>query len=160
MEALPPTPGELTAGDKDIEPAALAGSGHHRGAKQLAITQHLAIAKQAPDKLIQVGDTGGIAAPGPQLPIGQGRQLAQPICPPIGGEGLQVVAPETAVLVEDHQQGTLARHEPTRDQRHQLKKTAQVREAAQGIGQRCQQVLMAPLFLAQAVEPLAHRWRG
>ena len=159
MEALNLIPGQLTSGGKDIEPAPLTGSSHHRGGKQLAITQHLAIAKQPPDPLIQVGDAGGIATPDPQFGIWKSRQLAQPTCPSIGGEGLQVVAPETAVLVEDHQQRTLAPHQPAGDQRHQLKKTAQVRETAQGIGQGCQQVLMAPLLLAQVVEPLAHRWR-
>ena len=130
------TPGKALAPTKDIKPPPLHAAGHHRGGK------HLATAQQAAYPLVEQG----------QLPIPEGCQLTHQLGTAIPRRCLELLAPDAAIFVKHHQHGPLCLHQPGCHQGHQLQEAAQVGEAAQGEGQGGEQLLIAALLPAEAVE--------
>jgi multidrug resistance efflux pump len=73
---------------------------------------------------------------------------------------MELLAPEAPIGMEHHQHSTLGLHQPGRQQGHELQEAAEVGEAAQGEAERRQQLLVAALFAAEAVEQLTQGGRG
>ena len=75
---------------------------------------------------------------------------------------MELVPPQLAIGMEGHQQGPLGLHQAGCHQGHQLQEAVEVGETTQGKGQGGQQLLVAALLPAEAVEQLAQgsRCRG
>ena len=68
-----------------------------------------------------------------------------------------MITPEAPIPLKGNQDCSFNAHQPRSDEGNQLQKSLQVGEAALGKSQGRQQLLVAPLFTAEAVEQTPQR---
>ena len=138
---------------EDIQASPLAIARHDGG------SHHLGRTHQATDQRVQRRHNGFPTSLGRERAIGEGGDLPQHLAATIASGGLEMVSPQPAVVMEDHQQAALGLHQPRGSQGHQLKKALQIGKAAQGKAEGSQHLLIAALFATEAVEQLAQGQR-
>ena len=138
---------------EDIQASPLAIARHDGG------SHHLGRTHQATNQGIQRRHDSFPTCLGRERAIGEGGDLPQHLATTIASRGLEMVSPQPAVVMEDHQQAALGLHQPRGGQGDQFKKALQVGKAAQGKGEGSQHLLIATLFATEAVEQLAQGQR-
>ena len=119
------------------------GCGEHSGLGQLPLNEAI-----HGEKLTVFRSEPG------SLPRGESRQPAQQLLTWLQRHSLKLISPEPTIRLERHENRPFHIHQTSGHHRNQLKKAIQIGETAESESQGNQQILIALLLAAEAVEQL------
>jgi hypothetical protein len=148
MAAMHIGPDEFPCEIKDIQTSARTSARHDGGG------EHASPWKQTLDQSIHVEQLAFLGAETGSMARLEAGESAQQLLAIVSRNSLQLIAPEPAVGLKRHQQGSIDCEQPRCHHWNEFQKAVQIGEAPQGKAQRHQKVLISPLFAAETVEQL------